>query len=117
MTDLDLLFRREGLELCGGFHSHPGGDDQPSEKDDDRIGSVLNLRRIWGCQTDRAVELILTQLPEPVLAYSSGGRKNGFIPWTITPWVFREGEGILGSKGIWPEPTYLEKGDTDYCRV
>jgi hypothetical protein len=110
MLDLDLLFRSEGLQLCGGFHSHPSGTDQPSEKDFDRIGAVINLRRIWGCHMEKALELILT--PRPESGFSLGSSKKRFRPWQITPWVFYEGEGSLGSVGIWPEPTYLEKGES-----
>ena len=47
LLDMDVLFRREHLELSGGWHLHPGGDDMPSERDLDRIEKVLDLRAIW----------------------------------------------------------------------
>jgi Prokaryotic homologs of the JAB domain len=68
----DEVFRREGYELIGQWHTHPGGDDQPSDTDDLRIKALLSFREEWGCRTPRALELILTP--------SGTG-------WEIHPWV------------------------------
>lgn len=101
LIDLDALFRADGLELCGGWHLHPSANDMPnSDEDLQRIAYVLNLRRVWGCRTQRALEIVITRHPE-------GGWR-----WVATPWVFYKGPGgITGAEGVWPEPTVLVKGD------
>jgi hypothetical protein len=101
LRDLDLLFRSEGLEICGGWHLHPGRDDQPSEKDLPRIEKVLELRSIWDARTPRALEVIVTR--------RSDGRGL-----TATPWIFRHGSGgITDGIGPWPEAAYLTiEGET-----
>jgi hypothetical protein len=85
-------------------------------QDLDRIGAVLNLRKVWGSHTEKALELILTQCPDP--AFRSGNVKPRFKPWQITPWIFRQGAGPLGGTfGIWPEAAYIEKGERTDERV
>jgi Prokaryotic homologs of the JAB domain len=72
LFEADAVFRREGYELVGHWHTHPGGDDQPSETDDERIKALLSFRKEWACKTPRALEIILTP--------SGDG-------WQIHPWV------------------------------
>ena len=93
MLDLDELFRRDGLELCGGFHVHPSGDSTPSELDLNRIGYVLDLRAGWKSRTQRALEIIFTRRP-----YGRG--------WEAWPWVFYKGPSrLVGIEGV-----HLDKG-------
>lgn len=118
LLDLDLLFRAERLELCGGFHSHPQGSDQPSDGDMDpdtgRIAAVLNLRTIWECTSPLAVELIYTPRRDPP-AFRPARAQPRFKRWQATPWVLRRGTGgSLDRDGIWPSGgAYLEKGDAE----
>jgi hypothetical protein len=94
MFDLDEMFRRDGMELCGGWHSQPS-DSQPSEKDLNRIAYVLNLRADWKSRTQRALEIIFTRRP-----YGRG--------WEAWPWVFYRGPSkVLKTEGIWPEGAVL----------
>lgn len=96
LLDLDEMFRRDGLELCGGWHLHPSGDQFPSELDLTRVGRVLDLRAIWESRTQRAIELIITREPK------------GEWTWCVTPWIFYRGpSGILGTPGVHPEAAVL----------
>jgi hypothetical protein len=96
MHDLDELYRRDGLELCGGWHVQPSGDTTPSSVDEDRIATVLALRADWGCRSVRALELVYAP------NYPNGGR--GF---DVEPWVFYSGTSITGRAMPKPEPTVL----------
>ena len=100
LLEMDELFRRDGLELCGRWHIHHGGSDQPSEADLNSFGQIIGTRAIWGARTPRALELILT-------------RPSCHEPWIATPWILRRGSGgILGSPGVWPEAAVLiSKGE------
>jgi proteasome lid subunit RPN8/RPN11 len=99
MFDLDVMFRRDGLELCGGWHTHPSGDSQPSEADLNRIGYVLDMRAIWESRTQRALEIIITRRP-----YGRG--------WEAWPWVFYKGPSRVRHRGCSPRrrcPTPLKE--------
>jgi hypothetical protein len=99
MHDLDELFRREGLELCGGWHCHPSGNDAPSSVDMERIGKVLELRSLWGSRTRRALEIVFTPP-----AYRGGA-------WKPHPWVFYDGESRIGKvPGPQPEAAIVVRG-------
>jgi proteasome lid subunit RPN8/RPN11 len=37
MDEWDRVMRKEGLEVVGAYHTHPGGDDAPSETDDEPV--------------------------------------------------------------------------------
>jgi hypothetical protein len=104
LHDLDEMFRREGLELCGGWHVHPRGDTMPSTIDlDDRISTVLKLREDWGCRTQRAIELIYgPNNPASWHARPSGG-------FTVESWVFHQGTSRLGTPMPKPEPSIVVK--------
>jgi hypothetical protein len=95
VESLDEMFRREGLELSGGWHTHPHGD-MPSEVDLKRIGYVLDMRAVWESRTQRALEIIFT-------------RQHGtYEAW---PFVFYRGPGgITGRTAIWPEGAILHFG-------
>jgi hypothetical protein len=103
LHDLDELFRRERLELCGGWHTHPNGNDQPSSVDfDERISTVLDLRKAWGSRTQRALEIIFT----PPLWRGDG--------WKAHPRVFYRGPSrITRTEGVWPDssPAVITEGD------
>jgi hypothetical protein len=73
LESADEVFRREGYEVCGMWHTHPNGDDQPSEHDEKRIDGMLARREEWGCRTPRALELILTP-----------GKGDS---WAANPWI------------------------------
>ena len=70
------------------WHTHPGGDDQPSEPDEKRIDGLLARREEWRSRTQRALELILTPAPGD--------------DWTIHPWVYHRTKerGIALPAGI-----------------
>jgi hypothetical protein len=88
--DLCELYRRESLELIGGWHIHVDTPSIPSSVDLDRIGMVLDYRAKFECRTQRALEIICA---------SEDGKT-----WTPEPWVFYRGPGgITGRQGIWPE--------------
>lgn len=92
LDEFDAVMRHEGYEHIGFWHTHPRGDDQPSEEDEQRISALLYEREHrWGCRTLRALELILTPA------------KNG--GWTIHPWVFhrRKKAGLARPAGV-PAP-------------
>jgi proteasome lid subunit RPN8/RPN11 len=74
LEEVDAVFRREGCEVVGMWHTHPNGDDQPSEHDLKRVDGVLARREEWGCRTPRALELILTP-----------GQGES---WNPHPWIF-----------------------------
>ena len=69
----DVLLEKHGLEVVGAWHIHPGGDDQPSDTDIERVAALLSFRSEWGCRTQCGLEMILTP-------------KRG--DWAIHPWVF-----------------------------
>jgi proteasome lid subunit RPN8/RPN11 len=71
---MDEVFRREGYELVGMYHTHPSGSDQPSEHDLKRVDGLLERRSEWAARTQRALEVILTP-----------GKGESWVP---TPWIF-----------------------------
>jgi hypothetical protein len=106
LHDLAEMFRRDGLELCGGWHVHPSGDTMPSTIDEDRISTVLKLRADWGCRTQRVLELIYTPINP-----SRGGKARPSGGFTVEPWVFFMGESIATKQPMLkPEPAVLVKG-------
>ena len=56
----DVLLEKHGLEVVGAWHIHPGGDDQPSDTDIERVAALLSFRSEWGCRTQCGLEMILT---------------------------------------------------------
>jgi proteasome lid subunit RPN8/RPN11 len=112
LHDLDEMFRRDGLELCGGWHVHPSGDTMPSSIDEGRIATVLKLREDWDCRTQRAVELIYAP-NNPCNGYGHVHPSGGF---TVEPWAFCMGEGrFTGRPMPQPVPAVLVTG-TDLLR-
>jgi hypothetical protein len=92
--DLCELYRREDLELVGGWHVHVDSPSIPSSVDLDRIGMVLDYRATFECRTQRALEIICA---------TEDGKT-----WTPEPWVFYRGPGgITGRVGIWPEAALI----------
>jgi hypothetical protein len=92
LHDLCELYRRESLELLGGWHLHLFSSSIPSSIDiDNRIARVLDYRATFECRTQRALEIIA----------STDDRGK---TWVMEPWVFYRGAGgITGRQGIWPE--------------
>jgi hypothetical protein len=95
LHDLCELYRRESLELLGGWHVHVDSPSIPSSIDiDNRIAMVLDYRATFECRTQRALEIICS---------SEDGKT-----WTPEPWVFYRGPGgITGREGIWSEAAVI----------
>jgi hypothetical protein len=92
--DLCELYRREGLELVGGWHVHVDSPSIPSSVDLDRIGMVLDYRATFECRTQRDLEIMCS---------TEDGKT-----WTPEPWIFFRGSGaITGREGIWPEAAVI----------
>jgi proteasome lid subunit RPN8/RPN11 len=48
LFEFDRVMGAERLEVAGAWHCHPGGDDAPSETDDERVRALLSFRRRVG---------------------------------------------------------------------
>jgi proteasome lid subunit RPN8/RPN11 len=53
LFQVDEALRKHGLECVGQWHTHPSGDDQPSEPDEERIEGLLHFVRSVGTRAHR----------------------------------------------------------------
>jgi hypothetical protein len=110
LRNMDIMFRIDGLELCGGWHLHPGASGFPSDADLTRIELVVDMRAVWNCRSDRAVELILTRA-DPGRGFDRGW---GFEVW---PWVMHRGHWpVSGTPALIPEPAISSPSLITYAK-